>query len=366
VTVVPAVLAAAYHGPPPLTATRVFTQWTLDPWALAVVLLLGAFYLAGVRRVRQSGQRWPIGRLIAFCILGLGFAVLATMSCLGVYYPVLFYIRAIQTVLVLLVVPLFLTMGKPISLAIAAAPRVGRPIEAVIRSKVARVLAFPAIVSLVLIVTPFVLYFTPWYVAGFHSTLVRQLTYLALMAPGLAFFWLLLQVDPVPHTYPYAVLLWISVVEVIGDAVLGLAIMLEPTLIAPAYYHALARPWGPSPLTDQVVGGGAIWLIGDIVGLPFAAAQLIQMIRADESEAAEIDAELDARDAELAAAGGTSPGGTPGTLLTGADRSETQSGSAQPAGGTVAAAPPGQRPWWETDPRFADRFRAVDEGGDSQ
>ena len=90
--------------------------------------------------------------------------------------------------------------------------------------------------------------------------------------------------------------------EVVGDAVLGLAVIADQSLIAGAYYHALARPWGPSLATDQVLGGGTLWILGDIVGLPFLAAQLIQMIREDESEAAVIDAELDARDAARAAA----------------------------------------------------------------
>ena len=54
---------------------------------------------------------------------------------------------------------------------------------------------------------------------------------------------------------------------------------------------------GPSLRSDQVIGGGALWVLGDIVGLPFLAAQFIQMIREDETEAAGVDAELDAVEA---------------------------------------------------------------------
>ena len=88
-------LGSGYQGPPELTVTRVFTQWTLDPWMLALVLVLGGGYLAGARR--QPG--WPVGRRIWFLCLGLGFLVIATMSWVGVYQPVLFYVRAVQTVL---------------------------------------------------------------------------------------------------------------------------------------------------------------------------------------------------------------------------------------------------------------------------
>jgi cytochrome c oxidase assembly factor CtaG len=357
-------LAAGYHGPPELTVTRGLTQWTADPWAIAFVVVLGGVYVAGVRRARRAGMPWPAGRVVAFCGLGLGFCVIATMSFVGVYQGVLFYARAVQTILLLLVVPLFLVMGRPLTLAIAAAPRAGRRLEAIIRSRVAKVVTFPLIPTLVLVIMPFALYFTSWYPASLQSDVLRHVTYLVLMLPGLVFFWTLLRVDPVPTAYPYLVSLWVSGAEVIGDAVLGLAVIAYQGVIAASYYHAVARPWGPSLRTDQVLGGGVLWILGDIVGLPFLAAQLIQMIREDEAEARVIDAELDARDAAraaraaaaAAAAHGALPGhAAPGLAASGPD------GQALP-GASPAGLPP-ERPWWETDPRFADRFRPVDEPG---
>jgi cytochrome c oxidase assembly factor CtaG len=330
---------ASYHGPPELTVARAFTEWTLDPWALAFVLLLGVLYLAGARRIRRSGTDWPRGRVVAFCGLGLGFCVIATMSWVGVYQPVLFYVRSVQTILMLLVVPLFLALGRPLTLMIATLPRLGPRIEAAIRGRTAKVLTFPAITTLVLVITPFVIYFTPWYEAGFHSVAVRELTHVALMAPGFVFFWTLLRVDPVPKAYPYLVSLWVTGVEVVGDAVLGLAVIADQNLIAGGYYHALARPWGPSLGTDQVLGGGVLWVLGDIVGLPFFAAQLIQMIREDEADAVVIDAELDAKQAAAA--------------VTAAD-------------GTAAADTSEDRPWWESDQRFTGRFQPVDDGTESR
>jgi cytochrome c oxidase assembly factor CtaG len=323
-------LASGYQGPPELTVARVFTEWTLDPWMLALVLVLGGGYIAAVRRQRD----WPVARRIWFLGLGLGFLVIATMSFIGVYQPVLFYIRAVQTVLLVLVVPMFLALGRPISLAIAVFPRAGARLEAAIRSWSARVLTFPAITAFALVGVPFAMYFTSWYTASFHSTAVRELTFLALMTPGFVFFWTLLRVDPVPKEYSYGVSMWITGAEVIGDAFLGLAVIASQYLIGGAYYEALARPWGPTLRADQVIGGGALWILGDLVGLPFLAAQLIQMMREDESDAAKIDADLDARDAEREAA--ATAAGEPG---------------AEGAGEA--------RPWWEDDPRFTGRFKST-------
>src|ERR1700676_3347775 len=288
-------LASGYHGPPGLTLTRAFTEWTFDPWMVALVVILGGGYLAGVR----GRPGWPLARRIWFLGLGLGFLVIATMSWVGVYQPVLMYARAVQTVLLVLMVPLFLALGRPISLAIAVFPHAGPRIEAIIGSRLARLLTFPAITTFALVAVPFVMYFTSWYTAVYHSAAVRELTYLALMAPGFVFFWTLLRVDPVPKKYSYAVSMWITGAEVIGDAFLGIAVIANQNLIGASYYHALARPWGPTLATDEVIAGGVLWVLGDLVGLPFLAAQLIQMMREDESEAARIDADLDAKEAEL-------------------------------------------------------------------
>ncbi|MGH3420221.1 MAG: cytochrome c oxidase assembly protein, partial [Streptosporangiaceae bacterium] len=148
-----------YHGPPELTVARAFTEWTLDPWMLALVLILGGGYVASARR--QPG--WPVASRIWFLGFGLGFLVIATMSFVGVYQPILFYVRAVQTVLLVLVVPLFLALGRPISLFIAVFPRAGARLERMIRIRPARILTFPAITTFALVGVPFVMYFTSWY-----------------------------------------------------------------------------------------------------------------------------------------------------------------------------------------------------------
>ena len=256
---------------------------------------------------------------------------------MGVYQPVLFYARAVQTVLLVLVVPLFLVLGRPISLVTGTFPRAGARIKAVIASRPARIMTFPAITALALVGVPFVMYFTPWYTAVFSGTAVRELTYLALMTAGFVYFWTLLRVDPVPREYPYGVSMWITGALVVGDAFFGIAVIASQTLIGGAYYHALARPWGPSLRTDQVLGGGVLWILGDLVGLPFLAAQLIQLMREDESEAVRIDAELDARQAAHPAGAGDDPH----------DPSQE---------------PEESRPWWADDPRFTGRFKSADPG----
>jgi cytochrome c oxidase assembly factor CtaG len=438
-------LASGYHGPPELTVTRALTEWTFDPWMLALIVLLGACYLTGVRRVRagqaagvrrvraeqaalpparasaapasttRASTAWPVARPIWFCGLGLGFLVIATMSWVSVYQSVLLYPRAVQTVLLVLVVPLFLALGRPLTLFATVFPGPGARLEAVIRSRAARILTFPAITTLALVAVPFVMYFTSWYTAVFHSGPLREVTYLILMVPGYVFFWTLLRVDPVPKEYPYVVSMWITGAEVIGDAFFGIAVIADQNLIGAGYFHALARPWGPTLATDQVVAGGVLWILGDLVGLPFLAAQLIHLMREDESDAARIDAELDAQQAQLdaeraqqsrlqpathpaasarhpgapgqsaapgqpAALGQSADSGQPAALGQSADSGQPRvpgqsahpdesvdPGQSRKPGQSAESAtsdqpadeqqPQGSQLWWENDPRFTSRFK---------
>jgi cytochrome c oxidase assembly factor CtaG len=309
-------------------------------------------------------------------------------------------------VLLVLVSPLFLMMGKPITLLIEAQPAVGGRVAAAIRSRVAKVVTFPAITTLLLIAVPMTMYFSSWYTTVFDSGTVRELTYLILMVPGCVFFWTLLRVDPVPKNYPYGVAMWITAAEVVGDAFFGIAIIADQTILAAQHYHAVGYPFGPSLATSQVLGGGIIWILGDAVGLPFLAVQLIQMMREDKVEAAAIDAELDARDSQREAArarqaarakqptasSGTANPGTanpvtadPGTAdpvtadpVT-ADPGTADPGTANPVTANLGAVPVQQpddgglpeydavtavtddaaddeRPWWESDPRITNRY----------
>ena len=123
------------------------------------------------------------------------------------------------------------------------------------------------------------------------------------------------------------------------------------TLTLP-YYHAVGYPWRPTLAASQVIGGGAIWILGDLVGLPFLAVALIQMMREDQAEAVAIDAELDAAaasDVKAAAPAHAEPA-VDAESAGGADSASVVTAEADVASDTM-------RPWWESDPRFTGRFK---------
>jgi cytochrome c oxidase assembly factor CtaG len=316
----------------PLTATQVFTGWSFDPATATAVIVLAAIYLIGVRRASRV-RRWPPIRTVLFIAVGLGSWAFSTMSLLGTYDTVLFWPRAIQTVLLLMVTPLFLALGMPITLLMRALPPTAATrLRRFGRSGIAKLLTFPAVISALLLGTPFVLFFTPIFDAVLNGGAIDMLVKFWLVGVGWAYYWTRLQVDPVPHVYPVLVSMWITFAEVIFDGGLGLLLMLGHTIVGLEHYQA-ARTWGPTPSADQQMGGAAFWIIGDLSGLPFLAALFRKWVRDDEERTIEVDRELDAQEtaARLAVVAGAEPISPMGTA------------EAEPDDGM-------QRPWWETDP----------------
>jgi cytochrome c oxidase assembly factor CtaG len=318
-------------GPPPLTWGRLFTVWTLNPAVSVVVATLAVGYGLGVRRLRQRGVAWPAGRSWWF-LTGVGSILLVTMSAVGVYTDTLFWDRAVQNIVLLMITPMLLALGAPLTLLREVLPEpAARRASRVLHSATARALTFPLVMTAALIVPLFVLYLTPLYEASLRSAVLGAGVGIGLVAAGFLYFWTRFRIDPTPRADPYLLSVAISVAEVIFDGVLGLTLWLGP-LIAPHYYLVLHRGWGPDPRLDQIIGAGVLWIGGDLAGLPFLAAVVNRMVREDQRAAATIDAELDTREALDATAGAEaiSPTGQP---------------PAQP------------RLWWEEHPELAQRFR---------
>lgn len=299
---------------PPLTLARTVTAWRADPGTLAAtVVLLGGYLTA---RARRTGPAWPRSRTVCF-VLGAASVALVGCSFLGVYDDTLFWTRATQNVVLLMVTPLLLAMGSPVRLvADLMAPDRRARWSRRLHSAPMRASTFPLVVTVVLVVPMLVLYLSPLYPLTLRSTVVSGLAGAMLVAAGWFYFWTRLRVDPTPRADPYLVTLWVTIAEVVGDAVLGLVLWLGP-LVAADHYLALHRDWGPSVRVDQVLGAGVLWAGGDVVGLPFIGIVVARMTREDEQRAEVIDAALDAQEDE----------------------------------------DPTPRLWWEDDPQLADRFR---------
>jgi cytochrome c oxidase assembly factor CtaG len=280
----------AYAGPPALTWARAFTSSHLDVTAVAVSVLLVAGYVAAIRA--QPGARWPAGRTTAF--LGGVFLLLVTCtSALGAYAHVLSWVYAAQVALLLTAVPVLLSLGQPLELALGAWPR---PVSTLLASSPVRVLTFPLVGMVLVTALPFALWFTAWDAASLRHEWLYGLTHVVVIAVGFAFFWPILGADDEHKRLPWPAATLVMFVETVLDSLPGIVVWLRGSVLSPGYWLNVGRPWGRTPLSDQKLGGLAFWGIGEVIGLPLLLITVIRWVSADAREAARIDAELDAQE----------------------------------------------------------------------
>jgi cytochrome c oxidase assembly factor CtaG len=341
---------------PPLTWLRVLTAWRFAPGVVAAAAVLGGGYGFGVRRF---GVPWPRHRSWCF---GIGVALLVVVGCsfVGVYDDTLFWVRSVQNIVLLMVIPMLLAVGAPLTLLAAAVPPPARlRLSRVLHSPPLRWATLPLVVTLVLVVPMLVLYLSPLYEQTLRHAWVSGVVGTALLATGFVYFWTRFRIDPTPRAGSHLVTLAITIVEMIGDAVLGVVLWFGP-LVAVGFYAALHRGWGPDLRTDQLLGAGVLWAGGDVVGLPFIGIVFSRMVREDEDRAREIDAHLDALAAgESATTAAPEPDTETATRTSAPSRapSRATSGTGDAPRPDRPDEPPPTRLWWEDDPQLADRFR---------
>jgi cytochrome c oxidase assembly factor CtaG len=293
---------------PPFDAGRLLTGWELAPVPLVVTVWAAGFYLLGVRSLHRRGDVWPVGRTVAFVVVGMGSFYVATSSGLAAYDTTLLSVHMVQHMVLSMLVPLALALGAPITLALRTLPRPPRRwLLAVLHSRVAKVFTFPPLTLGLYVVSPWALYFSGWYDASLDHVWVHELMHLHLVTVGALFFWPIVGVDPLPGRVGYPFRMLLVVLTLPFHAFLGVTIMGQETLLGGEHYRALradpAYDWLPDAIDDQHLAGGILWSAGDLVGLVLFGVLFAQWVRASMKEAAREDRRLDILEARASESG---------------------------------------------------------------
>ncbi|MFE3772020.1 cytochrome c oxidase assembly protein [Streptomyces sp. CB02959] len=335
-------------GLPELTAGRLLDSWRLDPYALVLILVLGGLYAWGVVRLARRGERWPVARVVAFAGLGLGAIAVATMSGLAVYDHELFWPAAVQNIVLDLIAPLGLALGDPLALALKALPQerwAARRLRAAVSGRVVRFLTFPLVSTVLVLSSELAIYFTPYFPTALRHGPLHELMYLQLLVVGSLFVLpMLTREELLPSWCSHPVRALLVLLDGLVDAVPGIVVMTSGTLIAGGWYASRHQPWDPSLQQDQMIGGGLMLTIAELVGLPFLIAVFAEWVRDERRRTRALDDRLDREMAVAAAAPA---------------QSAAPAAPARSAAAPAAAPEPElTRPWWETDQgEVGERFR---------
>ena len=293
----------------PPTLLRLALDWRFNLLFGTGAIVLALLYLAGLRRLRRRGDRWPVGRTVAW-LSGCAALLLGTSSGIGRYGAAMFSVHMAEHMILSMLVPILMVLGAPVTMALRALPAAGRtkppgPREwllAAVHSRPARFLTNPLVALPLFVGSYYALYFSGLFAAALPEHAAHVFMNLHFVATGLLFFWPLIGIDPAPRRLPPAARLGILFASVPFHAFFGVAVMSSATVIGGDFYRALALPWVSDPLRDQQLGGGLAWASGEIPLLLVVSALLVQWARQDERSARRDDRRADADgDAELAA-----------------------------------------------------------------
>lgn len=273
--------------PPELTIGRWFTQWNIDLlWAVVVGFGL-FFYLAGAWRLHRNGDRWPIYRTICW-VFGMLWLFWVTCGPVNAYQDYLFSVHMVGHMLLTMAIPLLLVAGAPVTLAMRAIrkrdddTRGGREwILWAVHSPVARVITNPWVDAALFVGSLWIFYYTDLFRWSLYDHLGHEWMTAHFLIVGYLFVQSLVGIDPVPYRAPYAFRLVTLIGVMAIHAFFGIAIMMQTGLMVSEWFGSMGRTWGPTPLQDQYIGGGAAWSIGEIPTLFLAVIVAIQWSRSD-------------------------------------------------------------------------------------
>ena len=277
--------------PPPLGPTEWFTEWRIDTFWAPLTCLAIVAYLLGVARLRRRGDRWPLGRTIAW-LIGSVMLIWATSAAPGVYGDVLFSMHMVQHMTIAIAVPTFLVMGAPITLALrtltprsdgSRGPREWMLVA--VHSRFMSVVGHPVAAAALFVGSLVVFYYSPLFELSLRSHTAHLFMVLHFLITGYLFASVICGVDPGHSRPPYPFRMLLLMVTFGLHALFSVSLMSSTTILAGDWFSALDRTWGRSLAQDQYLGASIGWALGDYPLAILAGALIVSWFKADRREA---------------------------------------------------------------------------------
>lgn len=264
-------------------------------WVSIVLLLALNAYVLAVRRYRALGRGpWPRARLVSATAATLALW-LATNSVVGAYDMTLFSMHMVQHLLVVMVAAACLAGAAPLDLlrGIVVGP-LHRGLERLVTGPIGRTLDHPAVGFVAYAVTIPAFHLTSLFDVAMRSGSTHAAEEVLFLVVGYLFWRPVVGVERTRHPLPPGLRIVYLLLSVPVDTFTGLSLLQTTSVGRFADFATGNRPWGPSVLEDVHQGAAIMWVIGDLIMMAAMVPAALAWLRSDRSEAAAVDAALDA------------------------------------------------------------------------
>ena len=300
----PAFIVTGRALPPELTLSRWFTEWRWDVLLGFACVAALVVYVRWVWRLHRRGDAWSPLRTASW-VTGTVLMFWVTNGGPAVYGSVLFSAHMLQHMILAMVVPIFLVLGAPMTLALRGltirkdgtrGPR--EWLLVIIHSHYGRFFAHPLVAAMNFAGSMVVFYYTPAFEYALSTHIGHILMTVHFTMAGYFFANALIGIDPGPSRPPHAQRLLLLLATMAFHAFFGVTLMSGEILLVPEWFGLMGREWGLPALEDQQKGGGIAWGVGELPTISLAVIVAVSWSRADDRLAKRRDRKVD-RDGDV-------------------------------------------------------------------
>src|SRR5262245_51901034 len=250
----------------------IFRSWRPDYEAPAVLLLTGALYLRGWRRLRcRRPREFGVARLASF-LSGIAAILLAIASPLDAFANLLLTAHMVQHLMLLMVAPPLILYGAPYLPILRGLPArvlkygLGPFLASPGLQRLGRRLTHPLVCWLAFTITSLTWQAPAAYGIALRSPFWHEAEHLCFLGAALLFWWPVIQPWPSRAQWPrWAMIPYLFLADFQNTALAAFLIFCE-RVVYPSY-AAAPRLLNQSPLDDQAAAGAVMWVPGSVAYL---------------------------------------------------------------------------------------------------
>ncbi|HZZ26570.1 MAG TPA: cytochrome c oxidase assembly protein [Pirellulales bacterium] len=254
------------------TFEAVFSSWPAQPWLVLMLLFTAAVYGRGWRFLRRHDPvRWNYGPLTAF-IGGLLAMYLALASPIEAFAPFLLQVHMLQHLLLMMVVPPLIWLGKPFLPLLRGLPTEIRRywVAPLLHwrklQRVATMITHPVTAFFIFLAVTWL-----WHLPGPYETALandawHKVQHLCFLVAGLIFWYPVIRPFPARPGWSRWWLIPFLILADVQNTLLAAWITFSDHSLYP-HYLQMPRLGGISALDDQSAAGVIMWVPGSVVFL---------------------------------------------------------------------------------------------------